>query len=245
MNIFSSIRNSFLKVFGDIKVFPYPFFLLYNPGSYMVKGDEMRKVIEVIQEGDILIRGYKNYLDGYFIPGFFSHAGLFLGKVPRGDNEDIVPEVVKGFYRTGEQVVMHSMAEGVFMEDVLNFCRCDYMIILRRKPEVESPEQQQIDFNEVYKRAFRYLGTPYDFKFDFSKFHHLSCTEFVYVCYEDIMPAYQVGITTRKVLGIKKELLTPDDFLTPQFEIVWKSRSIKDKIIQKLIERNLSRLANQ
>ncbi len=239
MSIFSSIRNSFLKIFGDIKVFPFPLFLLYNPGSYMVKGDEMRKVIGLVKDGDILIRGYKNYLDGYFIPGFFSHAGLYLGEVPRaGHEEHVLPVVVRRFYQTGAQVVMHSMAEGVFMEDVLNFCRCDYMLILRRRKEVESSEQQEIDYETIYDRALSFLGTPYDFKFDFSKYHNLSCTEFVYACYEELMPTYKVFIKKKSVMGIKKEMLIPDDFITDQFEIVWKSRSVKEGVIEKLLKKN-------
>lgn len=66
--MFSSIRNGFLKFFGDIKVFKFPFFMLYDPGSYKVKGHEIRKVIDSLQPGDIMIRGYSNYLDGFFIP---------------------------------------------------------------------------------------------------------------------------------------------------------------------------------
>ena len=34
----------------------------------------------------------------------------------------------------------------------------------------------------------------------------------------------------------------PDDFVTPQFEIVWKSRSVSDKALRKVVEGNLARL---
>ena len=32
-------------------------------------------------------RAYKNYLDSYFIPGYFSHVGLYVGKVTEKDKE--------------------------------------------------------------------------------------------------------------------------------------------------------------
>jgi len=74
--IFRALMNGFLKVFGDIKVFKWPLFVIYDPSGYRVKGEDVREVITQAQPGDILIRGYNNYLDGYFIPGYFSHTGL-------------------------------------------------------------------------------------------------------------------------------------------------------------------------
>lgn len=123
MKLLVKLRNGFLKLFGDIKVYKYPFFLLYDPEGYLVRGDDIRQVTEKIKPGDIMIRGYKNYLDGYFIPGFFSHAGLYLGLTNKDDLE-LTPQQEDSFY-IGKQVVIHSMAEGVFMEDVINYCRCD------------------------------------------------------------------------------------------------------------------------
>ena len=119
MNIFAFIRNWFLKVFGDIKIYNSPFFILYDPGSYKVKGKEIRQVIDTIKKGDILVRGYSNYLDGYFIPGFFSHVGQYLGETHQ--SQDVMPDIIKKIFYVGKQVVIHSMAEGVFMEDVINF----------------------------------------------------------------------------------------------------------------------------
>ena len=130
MNLLTTIRNGFLKFFGDIKIFKFPFFILYDPGSYKVKGYEIRYVLDNIVKGDILVRGYSNYLDGYFIPGFFSHAGLFLGVTQKSDMV-LTKDIEDKFYE-GSQVVIHSMAEGVFMEDIINFCKCDYLLILRR-----------------------------------------------------------------------------------------------------------------
>ncbi|HEY4784512.1 MAG TPA: hypothetical protein VIH57_00620, partial [Bacteroidales bacterium] len=116
MKLFEKIYNGFLNFFGDIKVFKFPMFIVYDPGSYRVKGEDVRQVINLIKPGDILVRGYINYLDGYFIPGFFSHAGLYLGEVKESDRAYVKPGEDSEFH-TGEQMVIHSMAEGVFMED--------------------------------------------------------------------------------------------------------------------------------
>lgn len=139
----------FLTVFGDIKVFRFPFFLVYDPGSYQVKGDDVRALLGVLQPGDILLRAYSNYLDGKFIPGKFSHAALYCGAIQdedralagtrqrsRGAREEAQSEL----FHTGEQMVIHAMAEGVFIEDILTFSRCDQLVVLRLPEHITLPE---------------------------------------------------------------------------------------------------------
>lgn len=230
MNIFTKIYNTTLKIFGDIKIYKYPFFILYDPGSYLIKGDESRQVMNILQPGDIIVRGYKNYLDGYFIPGFFSHVGLYLGNVPNTKKINLLPYVYENFYAQGEQIVVHAMAEGVFMEDLLNFCRCDYLIVLR----LEDINEDTID--DIYLSALSKLGTPYDYKFDFSTFHNLSCTEFVYVCMPDRLKQEGVFMRNRRKPILLHPTLVPDDFVNSSLEVVWKSKDIPDGILEKIKE---------
>jgi hypothetical protein len=235
----------FLTVFGDIKIFKGPLFFLYDPGSYLVKGEDMREVIKVVEPGDILLRGYTNYLDGRFIPGYFSHVGFYLGPVYReqlasGWSDENTPlDQLKGL-KTGEQMVIHSMAEGVFMEDLLNFCRCDYMAIFRFPPELKAtndpplsvydPDKynnaerkiearlaqgETVQFNEAWPTirnlALSQLDKSYDFRFDFRSFDSFSCSELVY--YSAKAFCWHLGIepTTKKALYFfKKNMLEPD-----------------------------------
>lgn len=139
-----ALQSGFLKTLGDIKYFPWPLFFVYDPKGYQVKGHEVRQVIDTIQPGDILLRGYNKYLSGLFIPGYFSHSGIYLGEITEADKARFDPplsdEQLERFH-PGKQMVLHAMAQGVFMEDVINFCRCDRMIILRfPKTLQEQPE---------------------------------------------------------------------------------------------------------
>jgi len=228
MSLWERIYNRTLKMFGDVKVFKFPFFVLYDPGSYLIKGDETREVMNTLKPGDILVRGYKNYLDSYFIPGFFTHTGLYVGNVPNEDNVMLLPSAKNAFYAEGEQIVIHAMAEGVFMEDLLNFCRCDYLLILR------SSEVTQENVNQIYNRALMNLGTPYDFRFDFSRYNNLSCTEFVYVCLEDILKKSGVTLRHRRAPLTKRPTLIPDDFINSELAIVWQSKTIPEGVIEKI-----------
>jgi hypothetical protein len=233
MKILEKIYTGFVTFLGDIKLFKFPFFMLYDPGSYLVKGDDIRQVLKIVQPGDILVRGYINYLDGYIIPGLFSHAGLYLGEVKERDGKDLKKGQLKDF-KAGEQIIIHSMAEGVFMEDIINFCRCDYMAILRRRPKIESKNDKKYTFSRAFKKALGYLGAAYDFAFDFENFHKLSCTELVYACYKDILPTYGVDIKFRRVMFIKKRIIIPDDYVNSKLQMVWKSKSVSDNKIIKI-----------
>jgi len=184
MKTLNQMYRSFLKIFGDIKIFPWPMFIIYNPEGYGVKGEDVRKIIQLSKPGDILVRGFKRYIDGYFIPGVFSHAGLVVN----------------------DGNVIHSMAEGVFKQDVINFCRCDFMAVLRFKESKVTED----DIQQACDNAEKLLGKKYDFEFEDNDDEYY-CTEMVLKAWEHkliIKPA-----VVKLLFGlIKKETINPDQF---------------------------------
>jgi hypothetical protein len=254
------VIDKFLTFFGDIKVFSFPMFVVYDPGSYRVKGEDIRKLIATVKPGDILVRGFKNYLDGYFIPGYFSHAGVYLGPVQEKDLELVSRPEGKKLFRTGEQMVVHALAEGVLMEDLIQFCRCDYMAVLRFPEKIRRSSQAQplpipdhlyhpaekavskrldggeeILFSEalpvIFRVALENLGRPYDFNFDFASFARLSCTELVYFCTKCLGPFLDISPIERRVLFIKKAMIPPDAFVRSRLELIWSNSSVdREKI---------------
>lgn len=264
-----TLLQRFLTIFGDIKIFRWPMFLLYHPVGYGVKGEEVREVIETVRPGDLLVRGYRDYLDGYFIPGYFSHVGIFVGELTEADRPALVEATSalgKGdrtHFRTGKQMVVHALAEGVLTEDVINFCRCDYMAVLRF-PEVLtrqaapraslvpdaslSPEElalrerleqgEAVPFAELLPcliaAALGKLGSNYDFSFDFERFDELSCSELVYFATKAAAPFLGVGPENRRVLGFKRSLIEPDAFVRAPLDLVWRSASIDARKLEAL-----------
>jgi hypothetical protein len=245
-------------------MYRFPMFFLYDPGGYRVKGEDAREAINRVRPGDILLRGYENYVDGYFIPGYFSHAGLYIGNVAEGDYHLVERPRGQKMFRTGKQMVIHSMAEGVFIEDLLNFCRCDYMAILRfpdmvtragrpepltiRKEEWEEKEEEiraslerdeQIKLTDavpvIREVALNNLGRHYDFDFDFANFDRLCCTEFVYLCTKSLSPFLQIKPMTRRVLFVSKRVIRPDDFLDSGLQLMWCSSSTRDDIRRRVV----------
>ena len=72
--MFRWIRRKFLTIFGDLKIFPWPMWIVYDPVVNQISGSKLREVLNAIRPGDVILRGYKRYLDGYFIPGIYSHS---------------------------------------------------------------------------------------------------------------------------------------------------------------------------
>lgn len=264
--------------FGDLKVFNgfwNPFkpwtVVAVDPGGYEVRGEDVRAVMRRLEPGDLLVRGYHGYLDGKVIPGYFSHVGLYLGPVTeedralctaldealeKGKERKRFPQPRK-LFAVGEQMIVHAIAEGVLVEDLLDFCRCDYMAVLRMPRALSSASPLEplpahvpladdekrlraaidggatVPFAEAFpilrRAALSRVGYPYDTTFDFTDFARLSCTEFAYFATKSIAPLLGVRPHERRVLFLKKTLIAPDDYAaSPRLTSPWRSPSVEE-----------------
>jgi hypothetical protein len=176
------LKKSILTVFGDIKVFKWPFYVIYQPTSFRVKGSDTREIMDDIKEGDVVMRAYVDYLDGYFIPkgtARCSHSGLYIG----------------------DGTVVHSIAEGSQLIDLIDFCRADRIVVLR-------PDGHQAwAIEHARKCADEHI--PYDFNFTPGPGKYY-CHEFTASCYPDL----NIEMLSRKIFGI---FSSPKAFLADSF----------------------------
>lgn len=166
LSLLYRLERKLFTFLGDIKIFgwTHPMWFEVNAYGYRLKGSVYRELRNLIQPGDIILRRYEGYLSSYMIPGFWNHAGLYIGD----DGEKL------------EQVV-HAVSEGVIQEDILNFMRTDHMLVLR----LSDAEQTRVD--GAVKKAKSIVGQPYDFGFDFQDTNRFSCTELVAHCYPGVV----------------------------------------------------------
>ena len=129
-------------------------------------------------------------MDGYFIPGNYSHAGIYLG----GDDE----------------VVIHAMTPDVQYTDLCTFMRCDKFAIVRAGVSEE-------DTKIPMERAVSKLGVPYDYDFVFEEIdntkRHFCCSELVYFAYQNNIEQTKWNIVEHDYKIIKKSLFSPDDVI--------------------------------
>ena len=187
------LQSGFLKIFAHIKIHPYPFWVVVEPTTFKLKGDSYYEVRDIIRAGDIILRGYDKYLDGYFIAGKYSHASLYVGGV--------------------EEKIIHSMTPDVQYTDLVSFMRADRVAVIR------FPQLKHSNIMVILQRAKGKIGVPYDYDFIFEEEDEVgrlfSCSELIYY----IMKPYQY-ITNWKLKEtsvlfglIKRDVFFPDDIL--------------------------------
>lgn len=167
------IQKSIFRFIGDIKWHGllHPFWFTINAKTFQLKGSHYRKLEPLIQPGDIIIRRFEGYVDKWLIPGWFNHAGIYIGSL-NGQKHKII----------------HAISDGVIVDDLIDFMRTDHMIVLRASKGLQK---------EAIKRAKAAIGSEYDFAFDFNETLRFSCTELISHCYPGhIMGKKRFGRTT-------------------------------------------------
>jgi hypothetical protein len=186
------IYNNVIKFFGHLKfaitLFPG---IVYKPKGYKVKGRLTQLVMDNLKPGDILIRGYDDFISSRLI-GKWSHTGLYVG----------------------EDTIIHAVGDGVIEENIIDFCRTDRISVQR--PYMLNEEE----INKAIETAEKLLGTGYDFSFDFNDPSEYSCTELIYKCFEHVKDKLEMKKKEKKFLFgiIKKIVIEPKDFFTFNFQ---------------------------
>lgn len=156
---FKTLKRKFLTIFGDIKVYKWPMFVVYDPSQYL-SGDKLEGILSCLRPGDIVCRGYKAYADSWFIPGKYSHSGIYIG----------------------DGKMIHAIAEGVGEVHVLSFLQCDRAVVLRLHPEFKHKGGREELIGKVIETARSLIGTKYDFDFRTDN-EYLYCHELTATCY--------------------------------------------------------------
>lgn len=200
-----NLKVAFLYVLGRIKVYRWPMFIVYDPQGYDVKAFGIRKAMALAKKGDIFVRRYRNYLDGYFIPGRFSHSGVYVGG----------------------GVIVHAMSDGVQKIDIIDFLRCDGFAILR--PAEKEGRDLKALADKAAEIALAYLGNGYDYDFrleepDRKRTEKVYCHELSRKCYPDLdIPLVKPALWNGMIRSRSEKVLAQSFFDSPDMETVYDS----------------------
>jgi hypothetical protein len=174
-------------------------------GVSLVSREQAREAAGRMEPGDILLTRREWYVSNVGLPGWWSHAALYVGTPEErrawasdqgvkawvrsegrqdGDFEALLAERVPAARRAsvaaddeGPRRVLEAVSEGVSFNPIEHAADCDSLAVLR-------PRVTRAGRAAALLRAFEYAGRPYDYDFDFRTDSALVCTELVCKAYE-------------------------------------------------------------
>ncbi|HPJ41081.1 MAG TPA: YiiX/YebB-like N1pC/P60 family cysteine hydrolase [Spirochaetota bacterium] len=197
---------------GDAKV--------YRINNSLITDRQIREIAGELKPGDIMLERREWYLTNIGIPGFWTHAAIYIGTPKEREEffnsgeiysllmemgaasvEDILKKST-GRYKlclapdsSGHVPrVIEAIGEGVLFTTIEHSASCDSIAVLR-------PRLSKREIALALIRAFRYSGRPYDFDFDFLTDSALVCTELVYKSYEPGKNREGLVFPLEKIMG--------------------------------------------
>jgi hypothetical protein len=224
------IQSGVSEWMGDTKV--------YRPGRSLISPEQIKELQPKLLPGDVLLERHEWYLSNIGLPGFWSHAAIYLGAPaerrayfadadvqvwvkaqgqPDGDLEALLQTRSSAAYELSRVPqeedhavrVMEAISEGVSFTTAEHLAESDSLAVLR-------PRLSKVEKAQALMRAFHYAGRPYDFNFDFSTDAELVCTELVYKSYEPATGMTGLNFPLIEMLGRK---VTPANELVKQFDV--------------------------
>jgi hypothetical protein len=197
---------------GDAKV--------YRINNSLITDRQIREIAEELKPGDIILERREWYLTNIGIPGFWTHAAIYIGSPAEREkffNSEEMDSLLKGMgVKSVEDIlrkssgrykhcltpdsyghvprVIEAIGEGVLFTTIEHSASCDSIAVLR-------PRLSKREIALALIRAFRYSGRPYDFDFDFLTDSALVCTELVYKSYEPGKNREGLVFPLEKIMG--------------------------------------------
>jgi hypothetical protein len=154
-----------------------------GPPAHGISSEMLANLRPHLRPGDVLLVRDDSRLSAAILPGFWTHAAIFLGGRP--DLEALGlnthPHVVRHWHQIPENcglmgLVIEALTPGVQLNPLEKCLRVDHLVVLR--PTLPASETAA-----AIGEAIGHLGKPYDFEFDFNNSSRIVCTELVYRSY--------------------------------------------------------------
>ncbi len=177
-------------------------------------------------------------MTNYGIPGFWSHAALYLGSCRELLDFASDPNVTEYYLRTDSSytdfdsymknkyadswelykkgdtdnkpyIYLEAIAEGVTLNTAEHSIgHCDYAAVLRPK----LPKKLIV---KAVERAFAKHGKPYDYDFDFRKNSALVCSGLIYQAYQKDSEFAGLNFTTANIAG---NIVMPPNLIAEKYQ---------------------------
>ncbi len=173
-----------------------------------ITGEILPAIRRQLQPGDVLLMRNDSRLTAAIVPGFWSHAALFLGGKAELEKLGVKlhPQAGRHWAKLPEEagpwgLVIEACFPCVQLNPLEKCLQVDHLVVLRSQLPIS-------DIATAMAEALANLGKPYDFEFDFNNSSRVVCTELVYRSYHG---RGNLKFTLTKRLG--RFTLTGDDII--------------------------------
>jgi hypothetical protein len=208
---------------------------VWRPHSYLIRSQQIDDLSRSLEPGDILLERREWYLTNVGIPGFWTHAALYIGTPEQRLALSQDPQVKTWLGQMGAQSldalirkrypgafagmqrpyhdghlpqVIEAISAGVSLTSLNYSATCDSLAVLR-------PRLSKADRAAAVVRAMRYHARPYDYAFDFTSDESLVCTELVVKSYLPGERKQGLDLPLENVMG---QMITPANAFVRQFD---------------------------
>ncbi len=210
---------------------------LFRQGEALLTAEDIAHIQSQLQPGDILFQRREWYMTNAGIPGYWTHAALYVGSpdertlffdddsvrawvrqqgIASGSFEELLGIKFPDAYVShssrdeflNQKTVLEAISPGVVFQTLSKSLSCDGLGVVR-------PRLSKAHLAAAIATAFQYHGRGYDYNFDFLTDSTLVCSELIYKTF--LPGAEQPGIAfkTEKIAG---RLLTPANKMVKQFD---------------------------
>lgn len=209
----------------------------FRENKHLISNENIADIETQIDPADIFFQRREWYLTNAGIPGYWTHAALYVGSpeerseyfaddsvaawvqsegVASGLFEDLLELRFPAAYTSHTtpddssrtKTVLEAISPGVVFQSLHQSLTCDGLGVLR-------PHFSKLDKAYAIYTAFQYHGRGYDYNFDFVTDSTLVCSELIYKSFFPTVDHPGIAFKTEKVAG---RLMTPANRMVRQFD---------------------------
>jgi hypothetical protein len=190
-----------------------------------IESHQIKRIESELLPGDIVLQRSEWYLGNAFLPGFWSHAALYVGRIEDlrrlGIAAHPTVQAHLGAYLLPagdgtDRTLIEAVSEGVIFSSLSESLHAEHVVAFR-------PRLSKDQIARAIVKAFEYHGKPYDFEFDLATADKLVCTELVYRAYQGALhfdPVRVLGRYTLPAAEIAKKFVRERSRAEPQLDFL-------------------------
>jgi hypothetical protein len=138
-----------------------------------------QEIEKLLRPGDVLVTRRDYAFTNLFLPGYWPHAALFVGKAEDRERLGVALDEDRRRRWSGDRVVLEALKDGVRFRPLEQTLAVDAVVVLR-------PRLAEEELARAIERVVQHEGKGYNYDFDFFRADRLVCTAVVYRAFDGL-----------------------------------------------------------